>query len=700
MTVHSRSLQSINQPMPTRYNNALIPVSSSRSLLSAMYDAKPVPMPFEQPFIDEKEAVEEILASNLKLPGAVNIAGIDQSGEGILDVVTVGAKALSNFVPGALGSTLAAAASTVGKVKLAAEALKVAGKVGSELAFGKVGTTISNVLSEKFNKNPAWKPGFPGEQHLVLNTPHGLTRANFCGPKTQLLKRLNRGDVGVNQIDTACEKHDLLYHFAKTKEDIRRADEQMIRDVGKVTDAGVAQKAIISAGIRAKTIGEDIGVFGPETFTSLPGLEGKGITDRMFLGEAPRHMGSIFNRVHNLPVPTISQRFGGNGITRGNIISGDNLRGDGLHPAFDKAKVGAGLRKTGLLGNVKGKDPTISGMNTSFISGTGRNNLIRVFPNSMRSQMHLGQRGLEGRGLQQQETRDLSGIKAVDPTISNLISGQPSGMSGIKGNLSASATVNMNDDLTGSGAFNVGNPAGSGGHEISRPVDKLKKHVLQDLRRARKKEIRDRRHRGIALINKNPGVSLAVIRNKQKGGQLIPLAIAAATAIPALMKLFGAGKKADAKRRRHAASASKFLTPSIINAINAMHKQKGSGNFEDFFKFVGQDIKRGFSGRGLYTTNTRKKISRGRNLKIPITTIGKKSQLGKGPASKLALRMAAAHGITPAKLGVSAAVLGPLIHKALKGKKGKGQEGGQLGLIAGLAASLILPKIIKSLKKK
>ena len=50
---------------------------------------------------------------------------------------------------------------------------------------------------------------------------------------------------------------------------------------------------------------------------------------------------------------------------------------------------------------------------------------------------------------------------------------------------------------------------------------------------------------------------------------------------------------------------------------------------------------------------------------------------------------------------LAANILLPEIIKLFKGKKGKGhQKGGQLGLLATLAANIIIPELIKAFKKK
>lgn len=46
----------------------------------------------------------------------------------------------------------------------------------------------------------------------------------FCGPGTQLEKRLNRGEVGVNPLDAACRDHDIAYSQSSDLEKRHEAD--------------------------------------------------------------------------------------------------------------------------------------------------------------------------------------------------------------------------------------------------------------------------------------------------------------------------------------------------------------------------------------------------------------------------------------------------------------------------------------------
>lgn len=135
--------------------------------------------------------------------------------------------------------------------------------------FGPVGTYVSNTMGERYNKNPLWQPGFAGERHMVLPTAHGLTRANFAGPGTALGERLLRGDKGVdgpNGIDAAAKKHDIAYANATGEDDVMRADDAFIENV-QGSDASPFIKSFVTNSIKAKQIGEKIGILPKGAFT-------------------------------------------------------------------------------------------------------------------------------------------------------------------------------------------------------------------------------------------------------------------------------------------------------------------------------------------------------------------------------------------------------------------------------------------------
>ena len=92
---------------------------------------------------------------------------------------------------------------------------------------------------------------FPGEMHAPQVTEQGLTVGNFIGPGTKIRKRLKRGDEPVSGMDALARRHDIQYSLATDPQDIRRADEQMLRLVDQVPDNRV-NKAIAKAGLGAK----------------------------------------------------------------------------------------------------------------------------------------------------------------------------------------------------------------------------------------------------------------------------------------------------------------------------------------------------------------------------------------------------------------------------------------------------------------
>ena len=52
----------------------------------------------------------------------------------------------------------------------------------------------------------------------------------FCGPGTNLQKRLARGDSGVNLLDSACKEHDIAYSENRENIEKRNAADKMLAD--------------------------------------------------------------------------------------------------------------------------------------------------------------------------------------------------------------------------------------------------------------------------------------------------------------------------------------------------------------------------------------------------------------------------------------------------------------------------------------
>lgn len=55
----------------------------------------------------------------------------------------------------------------------------------------------------------------------------------YCGPGTNLEKRLARGDPGINPLDAACKKHDITYSEHKESSERSKADEMLQKEALK-----------------------------------------------------------------------------------------------------------------------------------------------------------------------------------------------------------------------------------------------------------------------------------------------------------------------------------------------------------------------------------------------------------------------------------------------------------------------------------
>jgi len=99
------------------------------------------------------------------------------------------------------------------------------------------GNGLSDIVYKKMMKTAGVQGVdtlFKGEKHAPLVMPDGTLRVgNYIGPGTQAPTRVNRGDRGITPVDTLAMRHDALYSLAKTKKDIRLADEDFLRILKK-----------------------------------------------------------------------------------------------------------------------------------------------------------------------------------------------------------------------------------------------------------------------------------------------------------------------------------------------------------------------------------------------------------------------------------------------------------------------------------
>lgn len=68
----------------------------------------------------------------------------------------------------------------------------------------------------------------------------------YCGPGTNLSKRLQRGDPGINKLDAACKEHDIAYSKYKDTENRSKADRELSEKAWqrvKAEDSSIGEKA-------------------------------------------------------------------------------------------------------------------------------------------------------------------------------------------------------------------------------------------------------------------------------------------------------------------------------------------------------------------------------------------------------------------------------------------------------------------------
>ena len=154
-----------------------------------------------------------------------------------------------------------------------AKKLYQTGQQLSEFSSGPVGTFVKNIIP---SSDDTARPAFQGEKHAILRLSNGrMGIANFMGPSTQVIKRLQRGDPARTPSDMTAKMHDIQYALAqgaKSKEEqlklVREADERMLRNLDRIEKAGTDSKFNTRQGklILAKTKLEDAGILDPSKF--------------------------------------------------------------------------------------------------------------------------------------------------------------------------------------------------------------------------------------------------------------------------------------------------------------------------------------------------------------------------------------------------------------------------------------------------
>ena len=123
------------------------------------------------------------------------------------------------------------------------------------------------------------RSGFDGELHMTfLDGENRGEKAQFLGPRTQVDKRLARGDLGLNDVDRGARTHDITYNNlgkqyksnSITKEQfktgINTADKAFITEMKGTKDAPLT--ATLSAkAIQLKSLAEKYGVLNSAVFS-------------------------------------------------------------------------------------------------------------------------------------------------------------------------------------------------------------------------------------------------------------------------------------------------------------------------------------------------------------------------------------------------------------------------------------------------
>ncbi|EZA53529.1 hypothetical protein X777_06962 [Ooceraea biroi] len=76
---------------------------------------------------------------------------------------------------------------------------------------------------EHYNQ-PWQRTHIDGPAPLIKDCALATNESVFCGPGTRLAKRLARGDLGINPLDTACREHDIAYSRSKDLTERHAAD--------------------------------------------------------------------------------------------------------------------------------------------------------------------------------------------------------------------------------------------------------------------------------------------------------------------------------------------------------------------------------------------------------------------------------------------------------------------------------------------
>lgn len=137
----------------------------------------------------------------------------------------------------------------------------------SDLYGSQIGTIAKNIIP---SSDDTGRNAFQGEKHAILQLPNGkFGIANYMGPGTNVVRRLQRNDPGRTNSDTVAKRHDIDYALAQGASSknqqiklIREADNRMINSLNRIERNRSDDPKNIFIGkrlIQAKTALEDLG---------------------------------------------------------------------------------------------------------------------------------------------------------------------------------------------------------------------------------------------------------------------------------------------------------------------------------------------------------------------------------------------------------------------------------------------------------
>lgn len=105
------------------------------------------------------------------------------------------------------------------------------------------------------------KQGYGLIDYIVNKLPEiHIPGYQYCGPGTNLEKRLARGDPGINKLDQACKDHDIAYSKIASSKDRREADKALIarafpRVYSRDAKLGERASALLVSGLMGAKVG-------------------------------------------------------------------------------------------------------------------------------------------------------------------------------------------------------------------------------------------------------------------------------------------------------------------------------------------------------------------------------------------------------------------------------------------------------------